>query len=219
MSPRPRLASDADLLGATHRVLGRVGPVRLTLAEVATEAGVSPATLVQRFGSKRGLLLALAELAAAGMTHEYEQIRAAQSTPLAALKAVVACWARFAPTPDAVANGLAFLQMDLSDPDFHRHALAAGRASHRELRAILDEAVAAGELLPCNTGRLARALNALVHGSMVSWAIEREGDIAAWLRADVDMLLRPYYARAARRGRRPVAPRKRSPRRRPRRRV
>jgi AcrR family transcriptional regulator len=59
MSPRPRATSDSAILSAAHRAVTRVGPMRLTLADVAREAGVSPATLVQRFGSKRGLLLAL----------------------------------------------------------------------------------------------------------------------------------------------------------------
>jgi len=215
VSPRPRLASDEDLLAATGRVLNTIGPVRLTLADVAKEAGVSPATLVQRFGSKRGLLLALAEAASAGMSHEYQQIRAAHPTPLAALDGVVACWARFAPTPDAVANGLAFLQMDLNDPDFHRHALASARAGHKELRAILDEAVAAGELVPCDTDGLSRAFNGVVHGSMASWAIYRQGDVESWIRKDVDMLIGPYLARGA--ARRPAAGRRRPARRRRRR--
>ena len=60
MCPRPRAASDADILDATARAMARLGPARLTLADVAREAGLSPATLVQRFGSKRGLLLAVA---------------------------------------------------------------------------------------------------------------------------------------------------------------
>jgi len=41
--------------------MGELGPAKLTLARVAKAAGLSPATLVQRFGSKRALLLALAK--------------------------------------------------------------------------------------------------------------------------------------------------------------
>ena len=59
MSPRPRTVPDEQILGAAHRAMSRLGPARWTLAEVAKEAGLSPATLVQRFGSKRGLMLAL----------------------------------------------------------------------------------------------------------------------------------------------------------------
>ena len=39
---------------ATMRVMQRRSPVDLTLADVAREAGVVPATLIQRFGTKRG---------------------------------------------------------------------------------------------------------------------------------------------------------------------
>src|SRR4051794_38908319 len=60
MPGRPRTVSDAAILEATSRVIGRLGPSRLTLADVAEEIGLVPATLIQRFGSKRGLLLAFA---------------------------------------------------------------------------------------------------------------------------------------------------------------
>ena len=63
MSPRPRTTSDATILAALTRVISRIGPAKLTLADVAAEAGHSRAGLVQRFGSKRGLLLAVAAVA------------------------------------------------------------------------------------------------------------------------------------------------------------
>ena len=47
---------DAAILRAAAEVIGRTGPARFTLAAVASEVGLVPATLVQRFGSKRGLL-------------------------------------------------------------------------------------------------------------------------------------------------------------------
>src|SRR5205823_2473684 len=58
MSPRPRKTSDDDILAATARVMQRLSPTQLTLADIAKEAGIVPATLIQRFGTKRGLPLA-----------------------------------------------------------------------------------------------------------------------------------------------------------------
>ncbi|WP_370103536.1 helix-turn-helix domain-containing protein [Streptacidiphilus sp. MAP12-20] len=52
---------DSAILAAAVRVMGRTGPVRLTPALIAEEVGLVPGTLMQRFGSKRGLLLALSE--------------------------------------------------------------------------------------------------------------------------------------------------------------
>jgi AcrR family transcriptional regulator len=192
MSPRPRETTDDAILAATHRAMSRFGPARLTLAHVAAEVGVAPATLVQRFGSKRGLLLALARQAAAITGGEYAAIRAAHPSPLAALFAVADCMAGMAPTPEALANNLAYLQIDLTDPDFHRIALEQARAARGELRTMLDAAVKAGELAPCDTGRLARAVGVTLGGGLLAWAIEREGTAADWLRYDLETLLGPY---------------------------
>ena len=56
--PRPRTVSDEAILDAVLDLAHRVGPARVTLASAADEAGLSAATLVQRFGTKRDLLLA-----------------------------------------------------------------------------------------------------------------------------------------------------------------
>jgi len=191
MSPRPKLVEDAALLAGTARVIERLGPVRLTLADVAKEVGLAPATLVQRFGSKRGLLLAVARQGTAGVREEFARIRAAHRSPLAALEGVAECMAQMARTPEALANGLAFFQIDIADPEFHRLALQHARQFRAELRAMLDEAVHAGELRPCATARLANALQGLIGGSLMNWAIHREGKAAAWIAADLETLLRP----------------------------
>ncbi|HEV3083270.1 MAG TPA: helix-turn-helix domain-containing protein, partial [Gemmataceae bacterium] len=192
MCPRPRETTDDAILAATHRAMSRFGPARLTLAHVAAEVGVAPATLMQRFGSKRGLLLALARQAVAATGQQYAAIRAAHPSPLAALFAVADCMAGMASTPEALANNLAYLHIDLTDPDFHRLSLEQARAARAELRAILDDAVKAGELAPCNTERLARAVGVTLGGGLLAWAIEREGTAAEWLRYDLKTLLGPY---------------------------
>jgi AcrR family transcriptional regulator len=171
------------------------GPARLTLAHVAAEIGVAPATLVQRFGSKRGLLLALARQGAASTGQQYAAIRAAHPSPLAALFAVADCMAGLAPTPKALANNLAYLHIDLTDPAFHEIALEQARVSRGELRAILDAAVDEGELAPCDTERLARLVGVVLGGGLLAWAIEREGSAAEWLREDLQSLLDPFRRR------------------------
>jgi AcrR family transcriptional regulator len=192
MCARPRTASDEELLAATTRAVSRVGPSRLTLADVAAEAGVSAATLVQRFGSKRGLLLALAREGSAGLGEQMAGIRAAHPSPMEALRAVADCLTGMAASPEELANHLAFLCIDLTDADFHRHALEHARAFQGELKALLGAAVDAGELAACDTDSLARLIQELLHGALVTWAIFREGTARDWLRRDLEMLLAPY---------------------------
>ncbi len=192
MCPRPRTASDADLLAAAARAVSRVGPARLTLADVAREAGVAPATLVQRFGSKRGLLLALARAGSGGAAQEMSALRAANPSPLAAVYAFAECMAGMAPTPEELGNHLTFLVMDLTDPEFHRLTLEQSRVFSAELKKWLDEAVAAKELLPCDTAGLAQLVGEVTTGALLAWAIRREGTARDWVRREMEMLLGPY---------------------------
>jgi AcrR family transcriptional regulator len=197
---RRKVTPDADVLTATMRVVNRVGPGRLTLADVAAEAGLAPATLLQRFGSKRGLLLAVAEQSMAGVDECFARVRSAHRSPLAAVIASLEEMTHMCDTPEALANNLAFLEIDLTDPDFHRLALAHSRVMLAGYGALLDEAVTAGELVRCDTARLARALSAMAGGSMLNWAILREGTVTQWLREDIETLLGPL--RVARKVRR-----------------
>jgi AcrR family transcriptional regulator len=192
MTPRPRTVDDGDILMAAWRAISRIGPARLTLSDVAKEVGLSPATLVQRFGSKRGLLLALAEGSVGSVDACFDAARAAHPTPLAALLSAATEMTRYTRTPEEMSNHLAFLQIDLSDPDFHKHALENSKLSVRGYQKLLDEAVAAGELVPCDTARLARAIGAITGGSLIAWAIFREGTAEDWVREDLATLMAPY---------------------------
>jgi AcrR family transcriptional regulator len=195
MSPRPRTTTDAAILAATHRAVTRVGPIRLTLADVAREAGVSPATLVQRFGSKRQLLLALIASSGSGAEEQWTSIHeVAKQSPLDGLYAYAECMAALAPTPDVLANHLSFLQMDLVDPEFHKLALAHARDTEAFVHKTLEDAMAAGQLRPSDAHRLARTVQATITGSLLQWAIDRRGKLPARLREDLETLLQPRHA-------------------------
>jgi AcrR family transcriptional regulator len=207
MSPRPRETSDQAILAATMRVMQRRGPAQLTLNDVAKEADVVPATLIQRFGSKRKLLLATCKTGTADVGGQFAAARAKYKSPLKALVELYVQCSSFASTPESMANGLAYLQNDLTDPEFHAFTLAQFKAMRTEIRKLLDEAVAARELAPCDTGQLARLFQQVNGGSMLDWAVFREGKLADWLREDLEALLRPYRRRTGKTTGR--APRKR----------
>jgi AcrR family transcriptional regulator len=192
MSPRPRETSDEEILAATGRVMQRRSPTQLTLSDVAKEAGVVPATLIQRFGTKRGLLLAMCRTAPDSVPQHFAGARARHKSPLKALIELYAECTAFAPTPDAMANGLAYLQIDLTDPEFHAITLAQFRAIRDETRKLLDEAAAARELRHCDTAELARLIQHLNGGAMLSWAVYRQGSVASWVRRELEALLLPY---------------------------
>ena len=192
MSPRPRETSDEEILAATGRVMQRRSPTQLTLADVAKEAGVVPATLIQRFGTKRGLLLTMCRAAPGSVPQQFALARAQHESPLKALIELYAECTAFAPTPEAVANGLAYLQVDLTDPEFHAITIAQFRAIRDETRKLLDEAIAVRELKRCDTAQLARLIQHTNGGAMLAWAVYRQGSVASWVRRELEALLSPY---------------------------
>jgi AcrR family transcriptional regulator len=192
MSPRARTVSDATILAATARMISRVGPARLTLADVGEEVGLAPATLLQRFGSKRGLLIALVKQAVESVDDSVTSARASRQSALDAAIAAAGTMAEHARTPEELANNLAFFQLDLSDPDFHGLALEHSRRVRAGYEALLGEAIVGGELIECDTAALASALQAVGSGSLLNWAIHREGSVARWVRADLETLIAPY---------------------------
>jgi AcrR family transcriptional regulator len=210
MSPRPRETSDEEILAATARVMQRRSPAQLTLAEVAKEAGVVPATLIQRFRTKRGLLLAVCGTAPSAVPAQFAEARKRFRSPLAALVELMTECTSFASTPEAMANGLAYLQVDLTDPDFHAITLAQSRALLKEIRKLIVEAAAARELKSCDATRLAHLVHVTYGGSMLDWAIYREGTVANWVRRDLLTLLKPHQTSKGRLAVRPRAVRSRN---------
>jgi AcrR family transcriptional regulator len=193
MSPRPQKVTDDDVFMAAQRAMSRLGPGELTLAEIAREAGVTAGLLVQRFGSKRDLLLALSERFSGGTSELFTGLRRGHRSPLATLRAYSDCMAHLASSPAALARNFAYLQIDLTDPDFRRHLAKQALATRDELQKLIREAVKAGELAPStNAKQLARTVEAVVSGSMMSWAFYQEGTAAKWMRHDLDAVLKPY---------------------------
>ena len=182
------------MFAALVRVMLRRGPTELTLREVAAEAGVTAGALVQRFGSKRAMLLAHARhVAATGDTGLTVPQR--MSSPLDTLRSVTAMYSELADSPRAAVRNLAYLLNDLGDPALRRHLLRMSRTARAWYEQLLSEAIAAGELRGVtDIQRLARLIEATLRGSFLGWTLYREGTAVDWLRADLDALLRPYLA-------------------------
>lgn len=192
MAARRRKASDDEILAAAGRVMMRLTPSQLRLADVAEEAGLTAGALVQRFGSKQGLLAALTAAAAEGTPGMFAQLRAAHRSPMAALRAYATHLAWMGDAPPGLSHHLAYLQLDLSDPLLHANVRAQAQASREGIRALLDDAVAAGELHPTDTARLARTVEVTLSGSLLTWGFYQEGTAATWIRSDLEAVLAPH---------------------------
>src|SRR5690348_9394926 len=108
---RPREISDERMLGAAGVVIARLGP-GFTLADVAAEAKVAAGTLVHRFGSKHGLLVAMTKAAIESLRNDLQSAEPAQG----AVAVLVGVFAAL-DDPATAANNLAQLAVDLADEE------------------------------------------------------------------------------------------------------
>jgi AcrR family transcriptional regulator len=184
------------------RVMRRVGPAELTLGAIAAEAGVTAGALVQRFGSKRELILAHWQQSAGSASDRRLQSRARARSPLHELRAAAALFAKLAVSPRAALRNLAYMQSDWADPALRPHVLRHARAARAGYEQLVADAVARRELrADTDAPALARMIEVTLCGSLLAWTLYREGRAETRLREDLDAALRPYLARSAKRRR------------------
>lgn len=193
MTPRPRKVSDEEIFAALYRSMNRLGPNELTLAEIGQEAGITAGALVQRFGSKRNLQLALAAAAAQSAGDFVRSLGKKHRSALAALREYARCMADLAQSPSALARSLGYLQTDISDPGLRKYLLIQSEATRTAMTELLDNAVAQGELVKrTDTAKLARTIEAVLGGALITWGIYREGTAERWLREHLETVLSPH---------------------------
>ena len=219
MAGRPQKVTDDEVFAAAQRAMSRRGPHELTLADIAAEAGVTPGLRVQRFGSKRGLFVAISARFAGSARPVFAGLRSAHRSPLSTLRGYARCMADLAPTPEALLRNLAYLQLDLVDDELRRNLVENARATRREMEALLEEAATAGELRrDVDVRSLARTVEVVIGGSLMAWATYREGRAVDSIARDLEAVLAPWLrkprgreaAESARKGR-PVKRRRRVP--------
>jgi AcrR family transcriptional regulator len=192
MGIRRNKVSDVEVFAAMVRVMMRAGPSELTLAAIAAEAGLTAGALVQRFGSKRELMLAHARHATASADIGLPPPPPSTSA-LGELRNTIAPFAQLARSPESALRNLAYLQRDLADPDLYPNLLKMNRKARAHYRQLVAAAVESGELRrDTHAATLARTIEATLLGSLLAWAIHREGSAESCLRRNIEAALGPY---------------------------
>lgn len=176
--PRKRSIPDATVLDAALALAEGRGPAALTFQALAAEVGLAPATLVQRFGTKAGLLQA-ALLRAWDMLDEATAAAdaAAGDGPAGVVDLVRRLSSQYDPSEEA--DQILLLREDLRDPVLR----ARGQAWIKALVTAVERRLPIG---PPGVGRL---VVALWQGSITVWQFHRVGALDATLAGAVADLL------------------------------
>lgn len=180
--PPKKSIDDAKVLEKALLVISEKGPESFTLADIGKAVGLSPATLMQRFGSKQALLIQAVKHVPAKLNTDSEK-----------LKRKVLPWdvelVKFlSELPDGfktrknIANSLGLLKLDMIDPELHPVARKLFKQFRAQIRDLLEKGKAKGHL-PAETDleALAWELDALRHGLVIQWTLSGKGSLAHWL--------------------------------------
>ncbi len=184
---RPRKVSDERLLAAAGSVIARLGP-GFTLADIATEAGVVAGTLVQRFGSKHGLLAALSRLTVDAVPETIRAAAEGHPDPVDALRAGLVEPYTALDDPAAAANNLAQLAVDFADAELRGLLAELYATVEAEVAALVHAATTALPGAP-PAPHAARVLTALAEGSAIRWSVRPIGSLRERIRTDIDTVL------------------------------
>jgi AcrR family transcriptional regulator len=166
--PRPKTLPDRDVLEAALRIIHGRGPEALTFASLAAVCGLSPATLVQRFGGKDELKRAALLHAWDGLDDKTARLAGTVAkTPDGAVQMLVGLSGDYGGI-EAYAEGLLVLREDLRDPALR----ARGAAWKETLAGALEACFSATPHAPPGIGLL---MASQWQGSLLWWGFDPRG--------------------------------------------
>lgn len=174
--PRVKTVPDHAILDAALAIVEAKGPEALTFASAGKAVGLSPATLVQRFATRAGLLQA-------ALLRAWDQLDAltAEADATADISSEGAIGLLLTLSGSGENNygeGLLLLREDMRDPVLRARGAAWGRAL----------ALALGRRLTADPDRqepLGRLMASQWQGAQLWWAFSRDTDFAAEMGAEL----------------------------------
>jgi len=181
--PRTRTLSDEQLLEMVLALIHAEGPDAASFGAVAKVSGLSGSTLVQRFGTKAGMLRAALLHAWDRLDAETARVAdAAEKTPEGAVGLLTALSQDYGEDPAAYGQGLLLLREDFRDPVLR----ARGAAWAEALTAALSDCLAATPEAETS----ARLMLSQWQGSLVWWGFTSQGRVADYVERELRLFLK-----------------------------
>lgn len=174
------------------KLVGQHGVAKLTFASLSAYTGLSGATLVQRFGTKKRLLTAVTKHCLQSMVPILTEAQNNYSSPLQALYAAFEIMASAVTSVGEFANGQIFFYLALTDPETNELLRQSMTESRVKIQQMLNDAIEAEELNACDTGALALTLQSQYEGAITTWLVYQDGDIQSWVKDQLAGVIKPH---------------------------
>jgi len=188
--PRVKEKSDDSILEGALKVIIKKGPTSFSLMDVSKIVGLSPATLLQRFGSKKGLLTSSIaysnQLLLEDLNKLVSKIENSETSGLEAVVELLLGFAKGFKDPKQVAQGLDILKLDIIDPELNRVSIEYFSIRKKCIVGLLSRARERKEI-PKNSDleAIASCLEAVWQGTIMQWALFKSGSLSEHLRRNL----------------------------------
>ncbi len=193
--PQKKNLDDASVLEKAILVISEKGPDAFTLADISQVVGLAPATLMQRFGSKRSLLIQAAKHVPAKLKEDLVKLKEQKLSWDNELMMLLTEAPEGFGSRQEIANSLGLLKLDMIDPELHPIARELMQGLRTRIKELLEQAKAEGALSKkVDIESLSWELDALRHGLVIQWTLSGSGTLQKWLQKGLKNYLKEKKA-------------------------
>lgn len=180
--PKIKTIDDSKILEKALLVICEKGADCFTLADIGKAVGLAPATLLQRFGSKRELLIRAAKQTNIKQKQDLKNLKKKGLNWKEELIELMIGIPEGMGTRQEIANSLSILKLDMIDPELHQIARELFECFRAHMEDLIYQGQECGDLIhEYDANSLVWELDALRHGLIIQWTLSGKGTLQKWM--------------------------------------
>lgn len=180
--PRKKKVEDSTILKIILEVIIKKGATTFSLEDLSKKTGLAPATLLQRFGSKKNILHKAIELSNQDLKVSFAN-KAINQSPLQEIIDIYLNLSIPFSSPIDIANGLDILKLDITEKKLNELTRKHFEIRRNKIKSLIVLAQENGEISSKEDSiHIAWNLECLWQGSIMLWALIGKGKLRLWLK-------------------------------------
>ena len=189
--PRKKIITDNTILRIVFDVILKMGVYEFNLKDLSKKTGLSPATLIQRFGSKKNILFEAIKLAKQNLKKDLTKIDLRHISPTQEIINIYLEPVNLIKTPENVAKTLDLIKLDIREKKLNKLMREYFNIRRKKIQPLIIAAQKKKELSSSlNVSKLISNLEAIWHGSIILWALIGKNTAHEWLKEELVFFLR-----------------------------
>jgi AcrR family transcriptional regulator len=189
--PRKKILDDKTILQCAFEVILKVGASDFNLQDLSKKTGLSPSTLIQRFGSKKNILLEAIKLARQNLKEDLNKITLSHKSPTQQIINIYLEPVNLLKSPESVAKTLDLIKLEIKQKKLKPLVRDFFRIRRKKIKVLIIAGQKEQEIRSnLNSLQIISHLETLWHGSIVLWALIGKNTAHEWLKKELHFFLK-----------------------------